>query len=134
MSNNKVNDFLYEEESYLIRGACFEIWKAFRGAFKEKIIERALKKELIDKGLRVDCQKRINIFYKGEKMGTYVPDVIINDSILLEIKAKHYLIKEDLRQFWNYLKGSTYKLGFLINFGDEKLDIKRRVYDKARKE
>jgi len=127
-----VKDFLYERESYLIRGAVFEVWRAFKGIFKEKIVENALKKELQNRGFKIESQKRIPIYYKGEKVGTYTPDQIVNDSILIEIKVKPYLTKEDERQFWYYLRGSQYRLGFLINFGSKKLEIKRRIYDKAR--
>jgi len=129
----KVTDFLYEKESYEIRGACFDVWRSFGGAFKEKVIDRSLTKALIKRGLKVDEQKRINIYFENEKVGTYVPDKIIHSSILLEIKAKQFLTKQDVDQFWKYLKGSQYKLGFLINFGPDKLTIKRIVYDKARR-
>jgi len=133
MSKKFVKDFLYEKESYEIRGACFEVWKNFGGAFKEKIVDRALTKSLSKKGLRVDEQKRINIYFENEKVGTYVPDKIINDCILMELKSKQFLTKQDIDQFWKYLKGSEYKLGFLVNFGPEKLTIKRIVYDTARR-
>jgi len=132
MEKKILKDFLYEKESYLIRGAAFEVWKTFKGIFKEKIVVNALKRELENRGLKVESQKRINIFYKGEKVGIYIPDQIINDSILIEVKVKPYLTKEDERQFWYYLRGSSYKLGFLINFGSQKLEIKRRIYEKAR--
>jgi len=132
MRINIAKDFLYEEESYKIRGAAFEVWKTFRGIFKEKIVDRALKRELENRGLKVENQKKINIYYKDEKVGIYVPDFVINDKILIEIKAKSFLTKEDERQFWYYLMGSQYRLGFLINFGSEKLEIRRRIYDKAR--
>lgn len=123
---------LYEDITYQIRGACFWVYKEFGGAFKEKIIDRALTKELIKRGLKVDDQKRINIFYQGEKVGIYVPDKIINDKVLLEIKAKPSLTENDGEQFWKYLKGSPYKLGILINFSPTRLEIKRIVYDQAR--
>ena len=128
----RVVDFLYEKESYQIRGACFDVYKAFGGAFKEKVIDRALTKAFKKRGLKVEDQKRIDIYFENEKVGLYVPDKIVNNYILLEIKAKPFLTKQDIDQFWKYLRGSQYKLGFLINFGP-KLDIKRIVYDKARK-
>ena len=131
---NKVKDFLYEKESYQIRGACFDVYKAFGGAFKEKIVDRALTKSLTKRGLKVDEQKRINILYGGEIIGTYIPDKIVNDAIILEIKAKSFITKDDIDQFWKYLKGSDYKLGFLVNFSPMKLEIKRVVYDTARKQ
>ena len=129
---NKVKDFLYEKESYQIRGACFDVYKAFGGAFKEKIVDRSLTKALEKRNLKVENQKRIDIYFEGEKVGLYIPDKIVNQSIILEIKAKPYLTRQDIDQFWKYLKGSQYKLGFLINFGP-KLEIKRIVYDKVRK-
>jgi len=130
---NKVNDFLYEDESYKIRGACFDIWKNFSGAFKESIVDNALTISLEKRGLKVDEQKRIDIYFEDKKVGTYIPDKIINDCIILELKAKQFITKQDIDQFWKYLKGSKYKLGFLINFGSDKLTIKRIVYDTARK-
>jgi len=125
---------LYEKESYEIRGACFWIWKEFGSAFKESIVDNALAEELRRRGLKVEKQKRIDIFYRGRKVGTYVVDQIVNDSILIEIKAKQFLTKEDEKQFWHYLKSSNYKLGFLINFGTKGLEIKRRIYEKAREQ
>ena len=130
---NKVKDFLYERESYLIRGACFEVWKEFKGMFKESVIDRALNIALESRGLKVESQKRIDIYFKDKKVGTYVPDKIVEGKILLELKAKPFITKQDIEQFWKYLKGSQYKLGFLINFSPTRLQIKRVVYDTARK-
>ena len=128
----RVPDFLYEKESYEIRGACFDVYKVFGGAFKEKVVDRALTEALKNRGLEVEDQKRINIYFKGKKVGVYIPDKIVNNSVLLELKAKSFLTKQDTDQFWKYLKGSEYKLGFLINFSPTKLQIKRIVYETAR--
>ena len=132
MGQNKVPDFLYEKESYEIRGACFDVYKAFGGAFKETVIDRALSKALQKRGLKVESQKRIDIYFEDEKVGTYVPDKIVNECILIELKAKPFLTKQDIDQFWKYLRGSQYKLAFLVNFAPAKLEIKRIVYEKAR--
>ena len=129
--NADKGDFLYSDITYKIRGACFKIWKEFRGAFKEKIIERALAKELQNRGLTVDTQKQISVLYDNEKIGKYVPDMVVDDKIIVELKSKTFLTKEDEKQFWLYLKGSEYRLGLLINFG-RKLEIKRKIYDTAR--
>ena len=130
MTKNKVPDFLYEAESFKIRGACFKVFNALGGGIKENIIERALIKELINLKMNIKNQERIDIFYDNEKIGTYIPDLIINDKILIELKTKPFISKEDEKQFWGYLKESKYKLGFLINFGPNKLTIKRFVYTK----
>ena len=126
------DDFLYEDITYKIRGACFEVYKKFGGAFKEKVVDNALTIALEKNGLKVCNQVKIDIYFDDKKVGTYIPDKIINDCIVLEIKCKPFLTQEDRRQFWLYLKGSQYKLGLLINFGTKKLEIERRVYDKAR--
>ena len=110
------------------------MYRAFGGAFKEKVIDRALTKALEKRELKVEEQKRIDIYFDNEKVGIYVPDKIINDRVFLEIKVKSFLTRQGVDQFWKYLRGSKYKLGFLINFGSTKLIIKRVVYDKARRE
>jgi len=119
---------LYEDESYKLRGACFDVYNALGGGIKEKIIERALVKELESRDLEVLSQARIDVLYNDERVGTYVPDLIINGKIMCELKSKPFLAKEDEKQFWGYLKGSKYKLGFLINFGPQKLTIKRFIH------
>jgi len=59
--------------------------------------------------------------------------LIVDDKILIELKAKEFITKGDQKQFWYYLKAANYKLGLLINFSPEKLEIMRRIYDTARK-
>jgi len=127
---DKVKNFLYEEESFKIRGACFKVYNTLGGGIKEKIIMRALTNELITEGMMVENQKRIDIVYNNEKIGVYIPDIVINDKIIIEIKSKPYLTKEDEKQFWGYLKNSKYKLGFLIVFSPSKLIIKRYIHTK----
>ncbi|MBU2542511.1 GxxExxY protein [Patescibacteria group bacterium] len=126
-------DFLYEKETYNIRGACFDVWGELGGAFKEKIVENALVVELESRGFRVERQRRFEIHYKGKKVGVYIPDIIVNDKILIELKVKEFITKGDQKQFWYYLKATNYKLGLLINFSPDKLEIMRRIYDTARK-
>ena len=130
MKKNKIPDFLYEEESYKIRGACFNVYNTLGGGIKEKIIERALTKELLSQGMTVGNQTRINIVYKNEKIGVYIPDLVVDNKIIIEIKSKPFITKEDKKQFWSYLKGSKYKLGFLIGFTSQKLIIERFVHTK----
>ena len=123
-------ELLYEDESYKIRGACFKVYNTLGGGIQEKVIERALLKELLAKELEVKTQVRIDIFYQGEKIGTYIPDLVVNDKIVIEVKSKPALTKEDEKQFWGYLKGSKYKLGFLVNFSPQELIIKRFIHTK----
>jgi len=128
MKTNKVQDFLYEEESFKIRGACFDVYNVLGGGIKENIIQRALKAELESRGLAIDNQTRIDIKYKNEKIGVYIPDLVLNNKIIIELKSKPFITKEDEKQFWGYLKSSKHKLGVLINFGPNKLTIKRLIH------
>lgn len=127
-------DLVYKELSYKIQGAFFEVYKSLGNAHKEIIYHRALENEFKQNGLDVTDQTRIDVLYKGKRMGVYIPDLIINDLVLIEIKCKSMLLSNDIRQFWHYLKNSKYKLGYLVNFGRaEKVQYIRRVYDTARK-
>lgn len=130
--NVRSSGLLYPEESYEIVGACREVYKQFGGSFKESVVDKALTVALESRGLKVDCQKRIDIYFKNVKVGVYIPDKVVNAIIVLEVKCKPFLVKEDEKQFWRYLKATNYKLGFLVNFGIQKLEIRRRVYDLAR--
>jgi GxxExxY protein len=125
MVKKKVPDFLYEGESYKIRGACFRVYNVLGEGIREKIITRALIKEIVSQGMLVENQVRIDIVYDNEKIGIYMPDLVVDGKIIIEIKSKPYLTREDQKQFWGYLKSSKYNLGFLINFGSRKLLIKR---------
>lgn len=125
-------DLLYPDESYEIVGACREVYRQFGGAFKESVVDKALTIALEKRGLTVESQKRIDIYFEGVKVGTYVPDKVVNSKIMMEIKCKPFITPGDEKQFWHYFKATDYKLGFLVNFGPEKLEIKRRIYDLAR--
>lgn len=128
MHKKETGKLLYEEESYKIRGACFQVYNALGGGIKEKIIERALVKELQANGMEVGQQVRVTVSYRGEKIGTYIPDLVVNRKIMIELKSKPFLTGEDEKQFWGYLKGSPYELGFLIAFTPRKLVIKRFIH------
>lgn len=129
-----MTNLLYKNESYIIQGVAFDIYKQFRNNHKEKVYHNAFYMGLIYKGLKVEKEKRINVYYKNKKVGIYTPDLIVNNIILIELKAKPILNKEDIKQFWYYLKGSQYKVGYLVNFGAPRgVQIIRRVYDTARK-
>lgn len=123
-----MTELLHEDLTYEVRGACFEVYKELGNGHKEKVYHKALSRELQDRGVDFDSEARINITYKDEKVGTYVPDFLVEDKVILEIKAKEAFHKSDIQQFWNYLRGSDYKLGLLVNFGaKDEVEIVRRV-------
>ena len=125
-------DLLYPELSYLIVGACQDVWKELGPAFKESVYQEALIRELSTRQIAFVSQCRVPVLYKGERVGVYVPDFIIDDKILIEIKHVPFLTVKEKKQCWYYLKGTQYRLLLLINFGGKELEVARRIYDKAR--
>ncbi|MFH1440668.1 MAG: GxxExxY protein [Candidatus Omnitrophota bacterium] len=123
---------LYEDLTYKIRGAFYEVYNTLGPGFKEEIYHKALIKEFKLCGIAFIEKKRLSIVYKEEKVGVYEPDFIIDDKVIIEIKSVLIMPKIFDTQLYYYLKGTNYKLGFLVNFGAEKLDIRRRIYETAR--
>ncbi len=131
MKNNDA--LLYKNESYIIQGGAFEIYKQFRNRHKEKIYLRSFIEYLQNKRLKTYQEKQIPIYFQDKKVGIYIPDIVVNDNIFIELKCKSILTNDDIKQFWYYLKNSNYKVGFLINFGKSNgVQIIRRIYDTAR--
>lgn len=129
----KNTELIYPDISYKIRGACFDLYKKLGNGHKEIIYQRGLDILLKQQGLETKREVRIPIMVEDHVVGTYTPDFIIDNIIFLELKAKPFLLKTDIQQFWHYLKATSYKLGFLINFGKPgRVEIIRRIYDKAR--
>lgn len=123
---------LYEDLTYKIRGALYEVYNTLGPGFKEEIYHKALAKEFNLRKTPFVDKKRLSITYKNEQVGIYEPDFIIDEKVLIEIKSVLVMPKIFETQIYYYLKGTEYKLGFLVNFGAEKLDIRRRVYETAR--
>ncbi len=126
------NKLLYEDLTYKIRGAVFQVRKKIGLGHKESIYQQALEKEFKDLQFNFEKEKSIDVIYDGKKIGVYRPDFIIEDKIILEIKALPFIGINEERQVWTYLKGSNYKLILLVNFSSQDVFIKRIVYDAAR--
>ena len=126
-------DLLYEEESYKIRGAIFDVYQELGCSHKEVVYQKAVHQSFLNQGLKIEKEKRLPVIFRSVSVGVYVPDFIVNGEIIIELKAKPFMTKQDMKQFWHYLKGTEYKLGFLVNFGQPAgVKIIRRVYDIAR--
>lgn len=107
---------------------CFyKVYNALGYGFLEKVYERALLIELRKHGFRCVNQAPINVYYEQELVGEYFADILINDEIILELKAVNSLVKEHELQLVNYLKVTPMELGFLFNFGS-KPEFKRKVF------
>ena len=114
----KTTELIYPDESYAIRGACFEVYKNKGCGFLESVYQESLEIELGLQGVEFVPQPRLQLEYKGHKLRSeFVPDFVCWGKIIVEIKAVSELSDEHRAQVHNYLKATGFKLGFLVNFG-----------------
>ena len=115
------------ELTYQINGAIFEVNRVLGAGFLEKVYENALLSELIDRGLKAENQIPIKVQYKGKEVGEYYADIVVENQVILELKALDSLQKIHEAQLLNNLKATGYKIGLLVNFTHPKAEIKRFV-------
>lgn len=109
---------IYREEAYEIIGACFEVYKEKGHGFSEGVFQECLELELKSQALPFVAQQHISLEYKGTPLKqSLVPDFVVHDKIILEIKAVREIVDEHRAQVLNYLKASGFRLGLLVNFG-----------------
>lgn len=118
-----INDITYK-----IRAAVFEVNREHGAGFLEKVYENALLIELRNQGLRADAQVPIQVLYKSNVVGEYMADILVEGTVVLELKAIDQLQKIHEAQVLNYLKATRKTLGMLINFRHPKADIKRYIW------
>jgi GxxExxY protein len=121
------NDLIYPELSYKIVGLVYDVHNNIGGGLREKAYESAMEVALSSAGLDYKKQTQLPIMYKGEKVAVRYLDLLIEDKIILELKAGERFTATYIKQVSEYLKHTGYKLGLLINFGKERVTIKRVV-------
>ena len=115
------------ELTYKINGAIFKVNKVLGTGFLEKVYENALLVELRNIGLNATAQVPISVKYEGEIVGEYFADIVVENRVVLELKAVEYLAKIHEAQLLNYLNATDYDVGLLVNFTYPKAVIKRFV-------
>jgi len=111
--------------SYKIVGVLFRIHSALGSGYQEKYYQKAIATELKKQNISFKEQVCVPLMYSGESIGRYFIDFVINEKIILEIKAAQKFYARDIRQVLAYLKQSDIQLGIVANFGKEKLEYKR---------
>lgn len=122
---------LHEDLTKKIIRCFYNVYNELGYGFLEKVYENALKIELEKAGLKVETQKKIEVYYKSEKVGHYVADLVVNDSVILELKATP-IIEVHILQLFNYLKATDIEVGLLLSFGEKPFFI-RKVFSNERK-
>ena len=124
---------LYPEMTDKIINSFYKVYNVLGYGFLEKVYENALLIELKSAGFEVFQQQNIKVYYENQVVGDYFADIIVNDLIILEVKAAEGLRDENKAQLINYLKATNKEIGLLLNFG-KKPDFKRAIFSNERKE
>ncbi len=122
----------YKDITDKIINAFYEVYNELGFGYLESIYETALYIVLKEFGLSVERQKKIDVHFRGQIIGEYRTDLIVDNKVIIEIKAVKSLIPEHEAQLLNYLRSTNIEVGLLINFG-EKPKFKRMVFDNSRK-
>jgi GxxExxY protein len=115
----------HEELTGRIIGVCLEVFNELGHGFSESIYHKALLIALMQAGLKAESEVRYKVFFRGHDVGEFVADIVVEDLIIIEVKALATLIKEHQAQVINYLKGTGKEVGLLVNFGSPKSQFKR---------
>lgn len=119
---------LYETLTFKIRRAIFNVYNCLGYGHKETVYQKALEKELSEINLPYQKEPLLKVEYKGEQVGSYRPDFVVDNKIIIEIKAVEFMPKAFETQLLHYLKTTKYNLGLLVNFGSPRLLIKRLLW------
>jgi len=123
-----MSDLLYNDETYKVIGVCMEVHGELGKGFNEIVYGDALEIEFIDNNINYSRETKYAIKYKGNLLPhKYKADFIINDKIVLEIKAIRCLTDSHVKQTLNYLAVSKLRVGLLINFGEDSLKHRRII-------
>jgi len=119
----------YEEVTETIIGCAYRVYNKMGFGFLESVYEKCLIIEMRKAGLDAEPQKPITVYYEGEVVGEFTADIIVNEAVIIELKSVRRIIKAHEVQLVNYLVSTGKPVGLILNFGERKVEIKRKVKD-----
>ena len=125
-------EYLYSDITNEVLNAFYDVYNELGYGFLEKVYKNALFNELTQRGIRCQKEHPISVYYKGVCVGDYYADIMIEDKIILELKAVKAILPEHLAQLNNYLRATNAEVGLLLNYGLEP-QKKRVVFTNDRK-
>ena len=126
------SEYLHQELTAEIIRRFYIVYNILGYGFLEKVYEKSLKIELEKAGFKVERQKSINVYYDDELVGDYYADLLIENKVIVELKAAESICEEHELQLINYLKATEIEVGLLLNFG-KKPEVKRKIYSNKTK-
>lgn len=119
----------YSEILEKIIGCAYRVYNKMGFGFLESVYEKCLVIELAKAGLKAETQQPITVRYDGEIVGDFVADILVESDIIVELKSGRKISKAHEAQLVNYLVATGKPVGLLLNFGEQKVDVKRKVKD-----
>lgn len=123
----------HEDITDKVIGSFYDVYNELGYGFLESVYESAMCVALREKSLEVECQLPLSVWFRGINVGSFRTDILVNRSVIVELKASKGLESAYEAQLLNYLKASEVEVGLLMNFG-EKPEFKRLIFDNARKQ
>ena len=121
-------DFSLQPVTQQLIGAAFEVHNVLGFGFLEKVYQRAMQVELQARGVKVELEPKIQVQFKGVAVGDYAADLLVAETIIVELKTDAIYQSAHEAQPLNELRGTGIRLGYLINFGRERVEYKRMVF------
>jgi GxxExxY protein len=131
-NNPRFMTYLYQDKTEKIISAFYKVYSKLGFGFLEKVYQNALLIELRKEGFLCRSQAPISVYYDDIVVGEYYADIIVDDCIILELKAAECIVEEHEFQLINYLKATQIEIGLLLNFG-RKPEIKRKIFTNDKK-
>jgi len=125
-------DFKHKELTEKTINIFYRVYNKLGYGFLEKVYENAMMIEFKREDILAVSQSPIKVFYEGEVIGEYYADILVDNKVIVEIKAAKQLVEENEAQLLNYLKATDIEVGLLLNFGP-KPEVKRKAFDNTRK-
>ena len=116
----------FEQITGEIIGAAYQVFKALGFGFLESVYKKAMIIELRERGLKVEEEKALKVYYRDQVVGDFFIDLFVEDEVVIELKSIQALAKEHEVQLVNYLNGVKREVGLLINFGPSGVQVKRK--------
>ena len=117
----------YETITEQIIGCAYRVYNKMGFGFLESVYEKCLEIELTKAGLRAESQQPIKVYYEGEIVGEFVADLVVEDTVIVELKSVRRVVKAHEAQLVNYLVATQTEVGLILNFGDHKVEVKRKL-------
>ena len=117
----------YETWTEQIIGCAYHVYNKMGFGFLESVYEKCMIIELEKAGLRAESQQPIKVFYEDHTVGEFVADLVVEDTVIVELKSVRQVVKAHEIQLVNYLVATQTDVGLLLNFGDRKVEVQRKV-------